>query len=99
MPSAAVPQSLRDALGPQAAGDLSAWLDESLDESIRQRAITRDEFREVLSRLDVVDERFEQVDDRFDQMEQRFDLRFEAVEGRLGRLESKNRTPPFRAGH
>lgn len=80
MPTTAVPQSLRDALGEQAAGDLAAWF----DQSIQEHAVPRDEYREVLSRLDVlenevevrfghVEERFDRIDGRLDQMDERFD--------------------------
>jgi tetrahydromethanopterin S-methyltransferase subunit G len=72
-----VPQSVRKALGAQAADDFTGWL----DENYQQRAVARDEFREVLSRLDVleseVEARFDHVDERFDHMEKRFDERFD----------------------
>ena len=89
MPSPAVPQSVREVLGEQASGDLATWF----DESIRAQAVERDEFRKVLSRLDVLEERFDGVDDRLDRiddrlnaMDERFDVvneRFDAMNARM----------------
>ena len=56
-----LPQSVRETLGDPTADDLARWLDENFDQ------------RTVLTRLDLVDERFERVDERFDHVEQRLD--------------------------
>ncbi|PSR01758.1 MAG: hypothetical protein BRD47_05225 [Bacteroidetes bacterium QS_8_68_28] len=82
MPSPAVPQSVREVLGEQASGDLATWF----DESIRAQAVERDEFRKVLSRLDVLEERFDGVDDRLDRIDDRLnamDERFDAMNTRM----------------
>ena len=69
-----LPPSVREHFGEPVAEDFARWLEESLQE----RTVRRDErpdrkggstprvYREVLSRLDVIDERFEQVDRRFE---------------------------------
>ncbi len=44
-----IPQTLQDALGEKAAQDLANWIDQLLQE----RTVVRDEYREVLSRLDL----------------------------------------------
>ena len=86
MPTA-LPQSLRGAIGDEAADDLERWFDEALQE----RAVPRDEYREVLSRLDVLErdvgevksrvgeqrretgELRREMNERFDQLNARFD--------------------------
>lgn len=85
-----LPPSVREHLGEEVADDLARWL----DETFQQRAVQRDEYREVLSRLDVLEEsvshmekRFdvmeEHVDDRLDDMEKRFDERLVQMEERF----------------
>ena len=64
-----LPQSVQETLGDPTADDLARWLDENFD----QRTVHPDEYRTVLTRLDLVDERFERVDERFDHVEQRLD--------------------------
>lgn len=63
-----IPRSVREAWGEEATEDFEQWLRETL----RERAVPRDEYREVLSRLDVLEHRLDQIDDRFDQIDQRF---------------------------
>lgn len=81
MPS--LPPSVRESWGEQVADDFSHWLEQLLEE----RAVHRDEYREVISRLDVLEERFdlmeEHVDNRIDQMEARFDERLVQMEKRF----------------
>jgi chromosome segregation ATPase len=105
------PESVRATLGEKGAEDLIRWLDDYLQE----RAVHRDErpdreggstlgvYREVLSRLDVleerisqleerIDQRFEQVDQRFEQVNQRFeqvDKRFEQVDQRFQQVDER----------
>lgn len=92
MPST-MPQSVREVLGEEASGDLAAWL----DASIQERAVPGDEYREVLSRLDVlendmghvkgrldrIDERLNQMDQRFDQMNGQFNDRFDQLQNQM----------------
>ena len=88
MPSPAVPQSVREVLGEQASGDLATWF----DESIRAQAVERDEFRKVLSRLDVLEERFDGVDDRLDRIDDRLnamDERFDVVNERFDAMSAQ----------
>jgi tetrahydromethanopterin S-methyltransferase subunit G len=64
-----VPQSARETWGDRVAEDVAQWL----DEHFQQRAVTRDEYREVLSRLDVIEERLDQIDGRLGRIETRID--------------------------
>ena len=80
MPST-LPRSVRDALGEQAAEDFASWF----DQSIQQRTVHRDEFREVLSRLDVIEERFGHVEGRLERME----VRFEKIDEKLDRMNGR----------
>ncbi len=75
-----IPQSVERTLGPEATGDLSQWFEIVLVE----HAVRRDEYREVLSRLDILEHDVADVkdgitdlhrtmDDRFDRMNERFD--------------------------
>jgi tetrahydromethanopterin S-methyltransferase subunit G len=77
MPSS-LPQSVREAWGEEVADDFADWLDHAFE----VRTVHRDEYREVLSRLDVLEE-------RFDQMETRVDERFDRVDDRLDRMGEK----------
>jgi len=47
----AIPQTVRRSLGEEAVVDFMPWMEEWLSESIREKAVPRDEYREVLSRL------------------------------------------------
>ena len=48
----AIPQTVRRSLGEEAVVDFMPWMEEWLSESIKEKAVPRDEYREVLSRLD-----------------------------------------------
>ena len=85
-----LPPSVREHFGEDVAEDFARWL----DDTFQQRAVERDEYREVLSRLDVLEEGFnhvekrfdlleEHVDDRLDDMEKRFDDRLNQMEARF----------------
>ena len=87
-----LPRSVREHLGDQVADDLSRWF----TENIQQELVTNDEYREVLSRLDVleerfddVEERFDHVDERLDRMEKHFEDRFEQVNQRFESMDAK----------
>ena len=74
-----LPPSVREHFGEAVAEDFAHWL----DEYVQEHAVERNEYRKVLSRLDVIDERFEQVDQRFDRLETRMDERFGNMEARM----------------
>jgi len=84
-----LPRTVRDAWGEEVADEFSSWL----DENFQQRTISRDEFREILSRLDVLEERFDQQDARFEErleaQNNRFEERFDEVGARLDRMEKR----------
>ncbi|PSR03247.1 MAG: hypothetical protein BRD47_00850 [Bacteroidetes bacterium QS_8_68_28] len=95
-----LPRTVRDAWGEEVADEFSSWL----DENFQQRTVSRDEFREILSRLDVLEERFDQQDARFEErleaqnnrFEERleaqnkhFEERFDEVGARLDRMEKR----------
>jgi len=48
----AIPQTVRRSLGEEAVVDFIPWMERWLSESIKEKAVPRDEYREVLSRLD-----------------------------------------------
>ncbi len=54
---ASLPRSVRDAWGDEVSDDFERWLVETLQD----RAVPRDEYREVLSRLDVLENEMEHV--------------------------------------
>lgn len=84
-----VPDSLRATLGEEGADALVRWLDAYLQE----HAVRRDEYREVLSRLDVLEERVVQLekrmDERFEQFEARMVDRFEQVDDRFEQVDKR----------
>jgi chromosome segregation ATPase len=90
--SPSLPRSVRNALGEEPAEDLELWLDLLLSE----RAVPRDEYRAVQSRLDGLENEvrhlrtdmedgFEQVDRRFEEV----DRRFEQVERRFVQIQEQ----------
>ena len=87
-----LPPSVREHFGEAVAEDFARWLDEYMQEN----AVERDEYREVLSRLDVLEERFVQLetrmDERFEQVDQWFeqvDQQFESMEVRFNTMDDK----------
>ena len=87
-----LPRTVRDAWGEEVADEFSSWLDENL----QQRTVSRDEFREILGRLDVLEERFDQQDARFEErleaQNKRFEERFDQQDARFEeRLETQNK--------
>ena len=82
-----IPKSVRDAWGEEATEAFARWF----EQAVHKVAVPRDEYREVLSRLDLiehdlssikerldrVDSRLDRVDDRFDQMHAQFNDRFD----------------------
>jgi DNA anti-recombination protein RmuC len=82
-----MPRSVREALGEQASSDLATWLDER-----REQTVKRDELREVLSRLDVLESEVEQINERFDRMSGQFNERFDRMNEQFNeRFEQMNR--------
>lgn len=84
-----LPPSVREHFGEPVAEDFAQWLDETL----RERTVRRDEYREVLSRLDVIDERFDQLEKRFDarlkEMQKQFDERFNEMGKRFAEMQDQ----------
>ena len=84
-----LPRTVRDAWGEEVADEFSSWL----DENFQQRTVSRGEFREILSRLDVLEERFDQQDARFEErleaQNKHFEERFDEVGARLDRMEKR----------
>ena len=88
-----MPETIRRALGEEAAADLGFWM----EQTVAERAVPRDEYRQVLARLEVVehdvaDLKVEQrelrremgefrreVNARFDQMNARFDQMYDRM--------------------
>ncbi len=81
-----MPRSVQQALGPEAADDLSQWVEIILVE----HAVRRDEYREILSRLDILEHDMADVkasiadlnrtmDERFDRMNAQMNGRFDRM--------------------
>jgi predicted nuclease with TOPRIM domain len=81
-----MPPSVQQTLGPQAAGDLSQWVEVIMAE----HAMRRDEFREVLSRLDILEHDVADVKTRITDLHRTMDERFDRVNERFERLEARN---------
>ncbi|MBL7184151.1 MAG: hypothetical protein ISS50_06845 [Anaerolineae bacterium] len=91
-----MPPSVQQTLGPEAAGDFSQWFEIVLVE----RAVRRDEYREVLSRLDILEhdvadvkagitDLHRTVDERFDRVNERFDRMNSGMNERFDRMNSE----------
>lgn len=96
MPST-LPQSVRDSWGEDVADNFSRWL----DAYVRDHAVPRDErpdreggsapgvYREVLQRLDVLENEVAGVNERLDRMEDRFGGRFDQMENRFNQMDER----------
>lgn len=51
----AIPQVVRRAWGEEVVAEFVPWMEERFHEIIREKAVPRDEYREVLSRLDALE--------------------------------------------
>ena len=85
-----MPQSVQQTLGPEAADDLSQWIEVIVVEHV----VRSDEYREVLSRLDILEHDVSDVkariadlhrtmDERFDRMNSEMNEHFDQMYGRM----------------
>ena len=90
----AIPQTVRRSLGEEAVVDFMPWMEEWLSESIKEKAVPRDEYREVLSRLEILEhdvsdikmdvrELRREMNERFDRVNERFDEMGARFDGRF----------------
>ncbi len=81
-----IPQTVQDALGEKPAQDLANWIDQVL----KERTVVRGEYREVLSRLDLLEHDVAglkdglhqlrtEMNERFDHMNERFDTLYDRM--------------------
>jgi hypothetical protein len=81
-----MPRTVIEALGEEAAADFAHWFETIL----RERTVSRDEHRQILSRLDVLErvvsdlvvevrELRREMNERFDRMSERFDRMYERM--------------------
>lgn len=71
---------MREHMGDKVADDFSRWFEENVQHP--DGGQDHDQYHEVLSRLDVLEERFDHVDEQFDHMGKRLDQMEERFEGR-----------------
>ena len=83
-----LPPSVREHFGEAVAEDFAHWL----DEYVQENAVERDEYREVLSGLDVLEEGLDHMDKRFDLLTEHVDDRLDDmkthVDGRLDEVKT-----------
>ena len=80
-----MPQSVERTLGPEATGDLSQWFEIVLVEY----AVRRDEYRQVLSRLDILEHDVADVKDRITDLHRTMDERFDRMNERFDHLNER----------
>jgi tetrahydromethanopterin S-methyltransferase subunit G len=80
-----MPPSVQRTLGPEATGDFSQWFEIVLDE----RTVRRDEYREVLSRLDILEHDVADVKTSITDLHRTMDERFDRVNERFDRMNSE----------
>lgn len=91
-----VPRTVREAWGEEAAADFAHWFETIL----RERAVSRDEHREILSRLDVLEhdvsdlkvevgELRREMNERFDRMNAAMNERFDRMNERFDRMNER----------
>jgi len=68
----AVPQTIRKAWGDEVVAEFVPWLDETLEQALREKAVARDEYRQVLSRLDLLDQGLSLINDQLVQTRSEF---------------------------
>ena len=76
-----IPKSVREAWGEKATEDFAQWFERAVQEA----AVSRDEFREVLSRLDLIENDLGGIKERLD----RVDGRFAEINDRLGQIDTR----------
>jgi DNA anti-recombination protein RmuC len=74
-----MPPSVQQTLGPEATDDLSQWFEIVLVE----HAVRRDEYREVLSRLDILEHDVADVKDRITDLHRTMDERFDRMNSEM----------------
>jgi len=91
-----LPRTVEESLGHEAARDFALWFETILVE----RAVHRDEYREVLSRLDILEHDMADVktairdlhrtmDERFQLVDERFDRMNDALNERFDRMNER----------
>lgn len=95
------PPRTTEALGEEVATELAQWITEAFD-TFRVQWVTRDEYREILSRMDILEhdmsglkaevvELRRETSAHFDAMEERFDTRFDRMQSDMNaRLDAMN---------
>jgi len=89
----AMPKTIREAWGEEAAEDFMEWLEEAMQE----KTVPRDEYRRVLSRLDILERDVSdlktdirdlrrEMNARFDQMNDQMNIRFDRVNERFDQM-------------
>lgn len=71
-----VPRSIRQAWGEKATEDFTRWFKESL----RERAVMRDEYGEVLSRMDGLDQRMGRLEGELSAFRRETDRRLDRAQ-------------------
>ncbi|NOZ07169.1 MAG: hypothetical protein GXP41_12610 [Chloroflexi bacterium] len=86
----AMPKAIRKVWGEEASEDFLDWFEEALQE----KTVLRDEYRQVLSHLDILDRDVSglktdvrdlrmEMNERFDAINARMDARFDAINARM----------------
>ena len=87
--SALFPKSVEEKLGEKPSEDLIEWL----DAFIKDRAVSRDEYRKILSRLDVIEHDVADLKEEVrllrDEMNDRFDRMNESINDRFDRMNER----------
>lgn len=79
---ASLPPTVHQILGEEASEEFVRWLDQRIEE----RAVPRDEYREVLSRLDLVEHDLEEVKSQLRSLNERLDRMSAQFDDRLDRM-------------
>ncbi len=88
------PPVVTRALGEEVAASLAHSLDEAIETAVRAQAVPRDEYRTVLSRLDIIEHdltalntsvngRLDRVDARLDALHHKMDAPFDTLRGEM----------------
>jgi uncharacterized membrane-anchored protein YhcB (DUF1043 family) len=80
-----VPESIRKAWGDEVVADFVPWLETAL----QARTLSRDEYREVLSRLDVLEHDVKDIKDELKALRREMNERFDRMNERFDRMNER----------
>ncbi|MBS1251631.1 MAG: hypothetical protein MAG451_00664 [Anaerolineales bacterium] len=80
-----IPRSVREAWGEEATDNFNVWF----NQAIQAAAVPRDEYRQVLSRLDILEHDVAAVKQKLGDLRREMNERFERMDGRFDQINER----------